>query len=121
MKIGLAIALRREQIGMTQQELADIVGVSKASISRWESGDISNMRRDRIQKLANALKVSPVSLLDEETDGLFEEIKNTAPDDDAKSRIIKFVSGLSEGQTHQLLAYLEGMLDESRRKEQEGQ
>lgn len=70
MKTGLAIAMRREQIGMTQDELAQRVGVSKASISRWESGDISNMRRDRIQKLAEALRVSPIALLDEETDGL---------------------------------------------------
>ena len=67
MKTGLAIAMRREQIGMTQEELAKAVGVSKASISRWESGDISNMRRDRIQKLADALHVSPLELLDEET------------------------------------------------------
>lgn len=70
MKTGLAIAMRREQIGMTQEELAKAVGVSKASISRWESGDISNMRRDRIQKLADALRVSPLALLVEETDGL---------------------------------------------------
>lgn len=70
MKTGLAIAMRREQIGMTQEELAKAVGVSKASISRWESGDISNMRRDRIQKLADALHVSPLELLDEETEGL---------------------------------------------------
>ena len=74
MKIGLAIAKRREEIGLTQEELAKAVGVSKASISRWESGDISNMRRDRIQKLANALKVSPLELLGEETDG-FKQLK----------------------------------------------
>lgn len=70
MKIGLAIAMRREQIGLTQEELAQRIGVTKPTISRWESGDISNMRRDRIQKLADALRVSPIELLDDETDGL---------------------------------------------------
>ena len=70
MKTGLAIAKRREQLGLSQEELAKKVGVSKASISRWESGDISNMRRDRISKLAEALRVSPLSLLEEETEGL---------------------------------------------------
>lgn len=74
MKTGLAIAQRREEIGMTQDELAKAVGVSKTSISRWESGDISNMRRDRIQKLAEALRVSPLSLLEEETDGLADTV-----------------------------------------------
>lgn len=80
MKMGLAIAKRREQIGLTQEELAHYVGVSKTSISRWESGDISNMRRDRIQKLAEALKVSPLSLLEDETDGLEEWTEKNAPD-----------------------------------------
>lgn len=73
MKIGLAIAMRREQIGLTQEELANAVGVSKASVCRWESGDISNMRRDRIQKLADALRISPIDLLDEETEGFVHE------------------------------------------------
>lgn len=72
MKIGVAIAIRREEIGMTQEELAKAVGVSKATISRWESGDISNMRRDRIQSLASALNVSPLSLLDDEPSSLTE-------------------------------------------------
>ena len=35
------------------------VGVSEATISRWESGDIANMRRDKIVLLSKALKVSP--------------------------------------------------------------
>lgn len=70
MKIGLAIAIRREEIGLTQDELAQAVGVSKSTICRWESGDISNMKRDKIQRLADALKVSPLALLDDETDGL---------------------------------------------------
>lgn len=73
MKMGLAIARRREELGMTQEELANAVGVTKSSISRWESGDISNMRRDRIHKLAAALKVSPVDLLADETEGLKEK------------------------------------------------
>ncbi len=63
MKLGLAIAMRREALGMSQIELAKAVGVSKASVSRWESGDISNMRRDRIYRLAKALNVSPIDLL----------------------------------------------------------
>ena len=76
MKTGLAIAMRREQIGLSQEELGRIVGVSKATISRWESGDISNMRRDRIQKIADALRISPIALLEEETDGFTEYTKN---------------------------------------------
>ena len=68
MKLGLVIARRREQLNMSQEELGKKIGVSKATISRWESGDISNMRRDRIYKLANALDISPLILLQDEPD-----------------------------------------------------
>lgn len=73
MKTGLAIARRREELGMSQVDLAKVVGVSKASVCRWESGDISNMKRDKIQKLADALRISPIDLLDEETEGFVHE------------------------------------------------
>ena len=112
MKMGLAIARRREELGMTQDELAKAVGVNKATICRWESGDISNMRRDRIQKLASALQVSPTALLDEETDGLFSGIKNNAPDDEVRSDIICMVGRLSDSQARQLRDFLSGMLSE---------
>lgn len=36
--IGRLIADLRKQRGMTQQELADILGLSNKTISKWESG-----------------------------------------------------------------------------------
>ncbi len=54
----------RKAKGLTLIELADRVGVSAGTISRWESGEIANMRRDRIALLANALGVQPTDLLD---------------------------------------------------------
>jgi repressor LexA len=45
-------------------DVAKLVGVSEATISRYESGNIKNMRRDRIEKYAKALKVSPSDFLD---------------------------------------------------------
>ena len=44
---------------MSLKDVADMVGVTISTISRWESGDISNMRRDRIVSYANALAISP--------------------------------------------------------------
>lgn len=54
---------RRLQLGLTMKDVADSVGVSEATVSRWESGDIENMRRDKISKLAEALKISPAVLM----------------------------------------------------------
>lgn len=40
-------------------DVAQSVGVSEATISRWESGDIANMKRDKIVSLAKALACIP--------------------------------------------------------------
>ena len=59
MEIKDILKNRRIELDMTMKELADKVGVSEGTISRWESGEIANMRRDKIQALANALHLSP--------------------------------------------------------------
>ena len=41
------------------KQVAGAVGVSEATVSRWESGHIANMRRDRINNYAKALHVDP--------------------------------------------------------------
>lgn len=61
-------ALRLER-GMTLEEVGNLVGVGKSTVRKWESGDIANMRRDKIAKLAVALGTSPAYLMGwEETD-----------------------------------------------------
>ena len=58
-----ALADRRKELGLTLEEVAKSVGVSKATVSRWESGEIDNMRRDRIAALAKVLRVSPLFIM----------------------------------------------------------
>ena len=53
----------REVVGLTQQELADLVGVSKRTIASYECTD-AVARRSTIEKLAKALKVSVKYLTD---------------------------------------------------------
>jgi len=49
---------RRKELGLTQQALADLVGVSKGTISQWESGDYSPGGQNLLN-LAKSLAVSP--------------------------------------------------------------
>lgn len=58
MDISKKLKNRRKELGLTMLQLANKTGVSEATISRWESGDIANMRRDKIVSLAKALQVS---------------------------------------------------------------
>jgi len=63
MEIKDILKNRRIELGLTMKEVSEIVGVSEATISRWESGDIANMRRDKIAALANALQMSPAVIM----------------------------------------------------------
>lgn len=49
---------RRIQLHLTQKEVAEAVGVTEGTISRYESGDIANMKRDKIRLYAKVLGTS---------------------------------------------------------------
>jgi hypothetical protein len=61
--VGVLIRDRRTELRITQKEVADFVGVSEATVSRWESGHIDNMRRDRIAALSKILRLSPLDIM----------------------------------------------------------
>lgn len=43
--------------GLTLEEVGNAVGVGKSTVRKWETGTISNMKADKIEKLANILGV----------------------------------------------------------------
>ncbi len=55
MSIGSRIKQRREELGLTQPELAKLIGVSKGSIGNYESG-VSSPNEKILFKLFSALK-----------------------------------------------------------------
>lgn len=54
---------RRKQKGLTQKEIADAVGVSEGTVSRWESGEIANMGRSKIYALSKVLDLTPAEIM----------------------------------------------------------
>lgn len=55
-EMGLRIAKAREEAGLTQDELAERVGVTYQAVSRWELGDTSPRDKSAYQLIANATK-----------------------------------------------------------------
>lgn len=61
--IGQRIKTRREQMGMTMQNLADAIGVTKPTIQRYEAGKVDRLKIPVIESIANSLDVNPLWLL----------------------------------------------------------
>lgn len=58
----------RLQQNMTLDDVAKIVGVSRQTIQRYESGVIGNIPSDKIEKIAMALRTTPGALMGWDSD-----------------------------------------------------
>ena len=65
MTLGGKIARQRKELNYTQEQLADILGVSRQSISKWES-DIAYPETDKLIELGKLFDCSMDYLLKEE-------------------------------------------------------
>ncbi len=54
---------RRRELGLTLLQVANHVGVTEATVQRWESGKIKSLHYDNIIKLGNALSMNPSMLM----------------------------------------------------------
>lgn len=61
------IALLRKQRGLSQEEFANKVGVSRQTVSQWELGEVVP-KVSRIQQICKEFKVSPGELLNTSSD-----------------------------------------------------
>lgn len=74
MEVKDIIRNRRLEMRLTMKQVADTVGVSEGTVSRWESGHIENMKRDKIAALSKLLDLDPRIIMgwDEEGVGNFQ-------------------------------------------------
>lgn len=63
MEIKDIIKNRRTELHLTLEDVAKYTRVSPATVSRWESGDIANMRRNKIALLSSILQINPMILM----------------------------------------------------------
>jgi transcriptional regulator with XRE-family HTH domain len=62
-EIANKIKSRRQELGLTLEDVAQAVGVGRSTVRKWETGLIKNMGRDKIAALAKILQISPVELV----------------------------------------------------------
>ena len=56
MNLNEKLKARRIELGLSLEQVGNMVGVGKSTVRKWETGDIKNMGRSQIAKYAEALK-----------------------------------------------------------------
>lgn len=84
MNIKDLIKDKRIEKNLTMKELAELVGVSEATISRWESGEVANMKRTSIIALSKILGITPSAFISgfddpEPQTSIYEKYTNILP------------------------------------------
>ena len=69
MTIGKRIKQCREQTDMTLEEAAKHIGVTRQTLSRYETGVIGNIPYDKIVAIAKAYHTTPAHIMGWEEDG----------------------------------------------------
>ena len=86
---------RRKELGMTQKEIADQLGITFQAYSAWERG-IKEPSKEKVSQLENILNVSV---------GYFTEIE-----------IVRLYNNLSDKGKEKVVAYAQDLLEEERSK-----
>lgn len=111
----------RKQRGLTLEQVADVVGVGKSTVRKWETGMIENMRRDKIASLAQALGTTPAYLMGwPEEDNCTEDNENpwelelltafAALDIDQQIKVVRQVNALAADSNHEFKLTPEGSI-----------
>ena len=62
-KLSTVLKKRRKELGLTLAQIAEAMGVAEATVQRWESGNIKSVRYDKMDKLAEILRVNPAAFM----------------------------------------------------------
>ena len=63
MNIGSRIKMRRKEIGISAERLAEMLGKDRATVYRYENGDIENLPLSILEPIAKALNTTPAYLM----------------------------------------------------------
>ena len=107
MTIGQRIKLRRKELGMSADELGKIIGKNRATIFRYENGDIEKLPVDNLKPIAEALLTTPQALMG------WEEKTATNSDSslsESKQKLLALAEQCTEEDAEKLLQMMQILL-----------
>ena len=95
-EIGEKIRNQREELGLSQDQLADIVGTSRKAVSRYETGD-REMGITFFTQYADALETDPMKLLP-------NRFQNKEKPTEKQKELLEMTAGLCDADLEILIA-----------------
>ena len=95
--VGERIKARRQELELTQKELADKLGCTFQLISRYENNVVDTIPTKKLKQIADVLRCSPYDLMEgfkeeqvltPEQVRLIERIKQASPEDVARIEVM---------------------------------
>ena len=88
-KIVDRIKKRRQELGLSYQDLANETGLSKSTLQRYETGAISNIPLSKLSVLAKALQTTPAYIIGMDAENqlhhdCYVDLKNLSPENQEK-------------------------------------
>lgn len=107
------IKSKRKEVGLTQEELAQKLGLQKSAIAKYENGRVKNIKRSTIAKMSEIFDCSPTYLmdLDSATDKYIENVFVN----DSIENIIDNISAFSSTEKNHFKKYLK-LVEVNRKK-----
>lgn len=103
--MGKRIKEKRLALNLTQDELGKIIGVQRAAVNKYESGQVENMKRSIIKNLSLLFEVDPNWLM-------AFDIDTTESDSDIVAEIKSTSEKLTENRQLKVLNFAKSELDE---------
>ena len=94
----------RKAKGLSADEVAERIGINRATYYRYESGDLKNLKFEKIQKIADALDVYPVDLV------VWEEEKPVPNEDELDNELVRRLMLLTPEEIEKVDAFVQGIL-----------
>lgn len=127
MSISQRVSRLREELGMSQQVLAEQSGITQATISRLESGHVEQLKSRALARLADALHVTMDYLAgrtadvttdgllqsDPDAAGLMEAYRRLTPENRRRLMEYAWFLRFSERMSLEQLGHLEHLMTES--------
>lgn len=118
MDLGKRIRNRRLELDLTLEQVGKMVGVTKSTVRKWETGYIEHMKRNNIAMLAEALKVSPLWVMGIEDKSNSEEVREDEVEYGTTSELERYfeenkekLSSLSKEDSEKLIKLIDVYLD----------